>query len=612
MQLLRFIPGKHYFITIFIIGSMLFGIFSTVLYRQYMNVQLTNQWAIHYYESLRLIKRILVNFLDMETGTRGYMLTGQPVFLKPYDEAMARLGDEIKQLKNIVSDDPSHKKQMEIFFDEAIKFQHLLESQVAIIRKKDLSLSIPQMLTMQKEAMDRLRHSITIFTDEGLTELKKELEISHKKEKDFLSLVIIGTILAIGAMFLATIVILSLMARSRKAEEQQHQGEERLRTVMNGVNDGLYDYNAIDKVIYYSPAYKSMLGYSDLEHPDTVEVFRRLLHPDDVEHTFNTYRRYKNREITVYTNIFRLRHKDGSWRWIMSRGVGIWDKAGNMTRLIGTHTDITEQKNSEEDLKQLNSDLETFAYIASHDLRSPLVNLKGFASEMEYALQQARPVLEKIEPDLEPQEQDILFRSFEKDIPEALQFIKQAVDKMDMLTNAVLDLSRIGKREFRFQPVETELLIERCLSSLAYEINKKDVEITYGALPTVITDSLALEQIFSNLIDNAVKYMVPEKKGKISISGQIAGKEVVFTIADNGRGIAEADRQKVFEIFRRARNTGDARGIGMGLAYVKATLRKLGGAIWFESAIDMGTTFHFRLPLAPPNSPINYKKDTVK
>jgi signal transduction histidine kinase len=116
-------------------------------------------------------------------------------------------------------------------------------------------------------------------------------------------------------------------------------------------------------------------------------------------------------------------------------------------------------------------------------------------------------------------------------------------------------------------------------------------------LPVILSDAVALEQIFSNLLDNAIKYLEPSRKGSIAISFEILSDEITFSVRDNGRGIEGPDRHKVFEIFRRARNVGDERGLGMGLAYVKTTLRKMGGVIWFESGIESGTVFYFRLPL---------------
>jgi signal transduction histidine kinase len=119
----------------------------------------------------------------------------------------------------------------------------------------------------------------------------------------------------------------------------------------------------------------------------------------------------------------------------------------------------------------------------------------------------------------------------------------------------------------------------------------------------LVTDPVALEQIFSNLIDNAVKYLKPGRTGRIDIGCLETGRDYIFSVRDNGRGIEAEDGQKVFHIFRRARNTGDVRGLGLGMAFVKATLRKLNGGIWFDSTLDEGTTFFISLPKKAADRP---------
>jgi signal transduction histidine kinase len=127
-------------------------------------------------------------------------------------------------------------------------------------------------------------------------------------------------------------------------------------------------------------------------------------------------------------------------------------------------------------------------------------------------------------------------------------------------------------------------------------IAQKKVDVVCEPLLPIASDAPFLEHIFNNVLDNAIKYLSPERRGKITISSQRAGKDIIFSIKDNGRGIAREDRRKIFEIFRRARNTGDVQGLGMGMAYVKATARKLGGSIWLDSQLNEGTTFYVRLP----------------
>lgn len=587
--------GKNYFVSIFVIGMLIFIAFSSVLYRQYTDARHINDQAMQDYEMLRRARLIYIHLLNLETSTRGYILTGKKDYLAPYEASTKMLNEHIEFVKKAAANDPDVIRKLNALYPKFDRFIALLKDYVALVDSKGKAAVTTEMIDEEKTLMDVLRVDIESFLRESRFTLDNLLSLSAAKSKEYISALVIGTILAVGAILLATLVMLSLLARSQRAEEEVRESEDRLLSIITGLNDGLFDYDVREKTIYFSPSYRAMLGYTEEEFPNTPEAFKDHLHPEDSEASFEMKAQHVLRE-KIYTRILRMLHKNGTWRWILSRGVGMWNDEGELIRLIGTHTDITEQKVREEELKQLNSDMESFIYIASHDLRSPLVNLKGFAGEIDHALQQAKPIIERTKHKMTPEEDAIVTETLEKDIPKSLDFISKAVEKMDKLTSAVLDLSRIGKRELRVETIDTNALVRRSLDGLAYSISQKDVEVNFDKLPPVVSDPLAMEHIFNNLLDNAVKYLSPERKGKIEIAAQNAGKDIIFSVKDNGRGIAREDRKKIFEIFRRARNTGDVHGLGMGMAYVKATTRKLGGSIWLNSSLNEGTTFYIRLP----------------
>ena len=250
---------------------------------------------------------------------------------------------------------------------------------------------------------------------------------------------------------------------------------------------------------------------------------------------------------------------------------------------------------AEEDLNRTNKEMEGFTYIASHDLRSPLVNLKGFATEMRYSVEELSPLLDKAAASLSAQEAQKVKEIVEKDIPDSLHYIHSSVEKMDKLTNAILELSRLGRRQMDFKLVDTRSVVNHVLDTLHHTITDKKITIQIHPMPVVIADQLSLEQIFGNIIDNAIKYLSPDREGVIEIGAHKQYRETKFWVKDNGRGIASADTQKIFEIYRRAGNTESIPGEGMGMAYVRTTLRRLGGQIWCESEPDVGTTFYFTI-----------------
>lgn len=248
-----------------------------------------------------------------------------------------------------------------------------------------------------------------------------------------------------------------------------------------------------------------------------------------------------------------------------------------------------------EELKLSNEELETFTYIASHDLRSPLLNLKGFSVELEDSLRSLAPILEKIVPQLSDEEIEIINSEVKVNIPKALDFISNSVEKMDRLTGAIMKLSQLGRRELVFEEIETFTLVSKCVKALNYGIEKLKCQVHIEEMPNIFGDRMAIEQIFGNLLDNAVKFLSSKRKGKISISFREDPAHYIFSVQDNGRGINQEDHHKVFEIFRRAENVDEIPGEGMGMSYVRALVKRHGGNIWFKSIPGQGTTFIFSI-----------------
>ncbi len=167
---------------------------------------------------------------------------------------------------------------------------------------------------------------------------------------------------------------------------------------------------------------------------------------------------------------------------------------------------------------------------------------------------------------------------------------------MDRLISAILNLTREGRREFQPERVETRELIEGIAATVAHQAAEAEAQIRVEPLPNVVSDRLALEQIFSNLIDNALKYLKPGIPGDILIRGRTKLGFAIFEVTDNGRGIDPRDHQRIFELFRRA-GTQDKPGQGIGLAHVRALVRRLGGTMSVASELNSGSTFTITLPI---------------
>ncbi len=245
------------------------------------------------------------------------------------------------------------------------------------------------------------------------------------------------------------------------------------------------------------------------------------------------------------------------------------------------------------DLREANDEIQRFAYIVSHDLRSPLVNIMGFTAELEAIKKDIFELLSTLrKDDTEAAENDV---EMSRDFDESLGFIKGSIGKMDRLINSILKLSREGRREFKPEYISMDDLVKSIADSVAHRAAEKNIDITVTSLPPIKSDRLALEQIFSNLVDNALKYTQPDRPGRVEIRGRTDHAQVVYEIEDNGRGIAQEDHQRIFDLFRRA-GQQDQPGEGIGLAHVRALVRRLGGYMTLKSQLGEGTTFVVTLP----------------
>ena len=248
------------------------------------------------------------------------------------------------------------------------------------------------------------------------------------------------------------------------------------------------------------------------------------------------------------------------------------------------------------DLGKANEEIQRFAYIVTHDLRAPLVNIMGFTSELETSVSALRSYMES-----KPAEADPNFiearEAATEELPEAISFIRAATRKMDGLINAILKISREGRRQLKPELVDIREVAEASSAAIHHQLADNggaiETDIRMGKL---VTDRLSIEQVLGNLLDNAIKYQEPDRALKVAIRAKHApGNRVEIEVEDNGRGIAETDHERVFELFRRSGKQSQP-GEGIGLAHVRTMVRSLGGDVTLRSTFGQGTTFIINLP----------------
>ena len=406
----------------------------------------------------------------------------------------------------------------------------------------------------------------------------------------------------------------------RRAENALRESEERFRAIANSIDQLIWATRPDGYHDYYNQRWYEYTGVP--EGSTHGSAWNGLFHPDDRERAWATWR-HSLETGEPYHIEYRLRHRSGEYRWVLGRAQPVRDEQGRITRWYGTCTDIHDLKQAQEELQAsreravqseeetsrlaamlaervaeldaANEEVQRFAYIVSHDLRAPLVNIMGFTSELENCRREIESFYKRVaeaRPDLvAPDEREAI----ETDLAESIGFIRSSTAKMDKLINAILKLSREGRRVLAPEPISMNKLLEAQRHSLAHQLHERGAELTIETVPDLVSDRLAVEQVFGNLIDNAVKYLEPGRPGKIVVRGRELGLSVRYEIEDNGRGIDEKDYERIFDLFRRS-GTQDQPGEGIGLAHVRALVRRLGGSISVHSRVGEGSTFTVTLP----------------
>jgi len=308
---------------------------------------------------------------------------------------------------------------------------------------------------------------------------------------------------------------------------------------------------------------------------DPAGSFSKYIHPDDLAAASEAF--YAQMDSSMD---YRLIRRDGILRYVSSEWKYELDESGKAIKLYGVLQDITERKLGEIDRKNLvkdlltrNTELEQFAYVASHDLQEPLRMITSFMTQ------------------LEKKYSDVVDEKGRKYI----HFAVDGAKRMRQIILDVLEFSTVGKTEDALEDVDFNKLISEIIALYRKQIAEVKAHITFKNLPVIKSYKTPLRQIFQNLIGNSLKYCEASRAPVISIGCTETKTYFRFSVSDNGIGIAPEYAEKIFVIFQRLHNKDEYSGTGMGLAIVKKIVENLGGKIWVESTEGNGATFYFTI-----------------
>jgi PAS domain S-box-containing protein len=395
---------------------------------------------------------------------------------------------------------------------------------------------------------------------------------------------------------LLLLLVMDVSERIR-ADRDLQESQERYRVVVDSLNEGLLIVGKDLHFTFVNERLAQMLGYEPEEVLGQFHTF--ILAEEDLG---IMEERQRNRPVGARDNYeIRLRKKCGETLHAILSVAPVVDAEGRPLASPVLVTDISARKRVEGEreelmgeLKQKNKELETLVYVASHDLRSPLVNIQGFSQRLGKALEELKRRLASA-GSVEAYRDEVLPLLQER-MPAALEYIRASGAKMDAIINGLLRLSRAGRMVLRVETLDMDLLLKSCASSMAFQLQSAEGAIQVEPLPCCKADSAQIAQVFSNLLDNAIKYRNPYRPLRVRVTGVVQGKVALYTVEDNGLGIPREHQDRVWDIFQRLDPTGPTPGEGLGLTLVKRMVERNGGRIWVEPAPLHGCRFHVELP----------------
>jgi PAS domain S-box-containing protein len=264
--------------------------------------------------------------------------------------------------------------------------------------------------------------------------------------------------------------------------------------------------------------------------------------------------------------------------------------------------DITDRRKAEQshyrlnkELEEKNKELESILYAASHDLKSPLVNIQGFGHELSQSCELIRSALAETRKSTKMDK--AVGVALNKDIPNALDFILTSTAKMDSLLSGLLDLCRLNTAEMKTEPIDMNAMMTDIAASIEYQIEQAAAKVDTEPLPRCLGDVSQINRVFTNLLTNALKFLGESRPGQIRIYGTSQGDQSVYCVEDNGIGIAPEHQQNIFEMFYQL-EPEKREGEGIGLTIVRRIVDRHSGRTWVESKVGEGTKFFVSLPHA--------------
>ncbi|HEY8036113.1 MAG TPA: PAS domain-containing protein [Methylobacter sp.] len=362
----------------------------------------------------------------------------------------------------------------------------------------------------------------------------------------------------------------------KSVEIALRDSEERLQMVLTGAEMATWDWHIPSGALVFNARWAEMQGYTLEELPPRIESWETHVFPDDMFQVREKLDRHFKGETPVYESEHRVRHKDGHWVWVLGRGKVIeWDDAGNPVHAVGTALDITERKQIEYKLARAHAELQQFTHIAAHHLQEPARRLVNFVQRLRT---------------------QIPIELLNEDATASLHFIEQGATRQSTLVRDIQLYLAADQPRSIVEKIAVPPVIANLLEHKASLTRETEAQVDYNDICSVYIDRPRLKDIFSILLDNALRYRHPKLTPHIRIIGELKAGRAVYRVIDNGIGIPEEYRERVFGVFERLKVHDDQNSTGIGLAIVRRIVESCGGSVSLQETPGGGTTVLFDLP----------------
>ncbi len=578
---------------IFIISLLLIIIISALSYKHINSLSQSVGLVVHAHKIQIELEQLISYLKDAETGQRGYLLTNDSVFLEPFSNARAKVNESFYSLKTLLSNKTEQQKNLDTLYILINSRFNILTSTLRFNPQNNAELiKRRKNMLLGKDVMNNIRSHMTkmnVIENNYLVESQKKYENQNYLTTIFSLLVSLFSIIVFVVSYLK--ISKDLLAL-KKANDKLIIEAALTKHAEEIGNFSSWQWNLETNTLTYSDNQYKLLGCLPNSFEPTIDNYLEFVHPDD-KHIIIEGGKEVLHEKSYPTAFYRIIRKDGMLRYIHSVSRLLTDKYGKKM-LIGVNSDVTEQHLSNiklneinRELKESNDDLSSFNHVVSHDLQEPLRKIETFISrlkedEMQYMSEISKKYFEKID---------------------------SAAHRMRNLINDLLLFSSTNKGEKIFTDTDLNTILKTVLQELSQTIEEKNADVRSAHLPTLAVIPFQIQQLFTNLISNSLKYSKPTIAPIITIEVSLSSdKEKLFyqaestkqyykiSFSDNGLGFEQQYAENIFMPFKRLHDTSAYPGTGIGLSICKKIIENHSGFIYAEGTLGVGAKFTFFLP----------------